>query len=237
MSPDEPIDKFQRTLSDEQSAKLRRWQDNVYDEMRTRSEETVHYLGLTLTIPPSVQPIAGMSDLFGDAILKEVRESDRVLDMGTGCGVNAILAASKSSDVVAVDVNPAAIESAKRNAETNEVGSRVHVLQSDVFQNVSGTFDLMIFDPPFRWFAPRDMFEVSTTDEGYRALQTFFREVPSRLNPGGRILLFFASSGDLGFLKKLIADSGFRSEVLARRGLRKEGLDVEYFSFRLTQTT
>ena len=49
------------------------------------------------------------------------------------------------------------------------------------------------------------------------------------------ILLFFGTSGDLEFLKNLIGKSGFRSEVVAQRGLRKEGLDVQYFTFRLTR--
>jgi release factor glutamine methyltransferase len=50
-------------------------------------------------------PITGASHLLGQAVLADVRESDRVLDMGTGSGDNAILAASKANDVVAVDIN------------------------------------------------------------------------------------------------------------------------------------
>ena len=42
-------------------------------------------------------------------VLDEVRDDDRVLDMGTGSGVNGIVAASRSRDVLAVDVNPAAV--------------------------------------------------------------------------------------------------------------------------------
>lgn len=39
-------------------------------------------------------PIGAVSPLVGDAVLAEVVEADRVLDMGTGSGVTAILAAS-----------------------------------------------------------------------------------------------------------------------------------------------
>ncbi|WP_089021103.1 RsmD family RNA methyltransferase [Micromonospora coriariae] len=34
---------------------------------------------------------------------------------------------------------------------------RVDARQSDVFSAVDGDFDLIIFDPPFRWSAPRDL--------------------------------------------------------------------------------
>jgi release factor glutamine methyltransferase len=70
--------------------------------------------------------------------------------MGAGSGVNAILAASRSSEVVAVDVNPFAIETARQNAQRNGVSARVEVVESDVFRNVEGTFHLIVFDPPFR---------------------------------------------------------------------------------------
>jgi release factor glutamine methyltransferase len=37
-------------------------------------------------------PISRVSRLLGEAVVDEVKPDDRVLDMGTGCGVNAILA-------------------------------------------------------------------------------------------------------------------------------------------------
>jgi release factor glutamine methyltransferase len=61
-------------------------------------------------VPPDVQPITGVSLVLGEAVLAEVRVGDQVLDMGTGCGVNAVLAASRAGRVLAVDVNPVARE-------------------------------------------------------------------------------------------------------------------------------
>ncbi|HKJ96591.1 MAG TPA: hypothetical protein VJ944_02475 [Thermoplasmataceae archaeon] len=43
-------------------------------------------------VPKEVMPPAWMSKLLGKTILEEVKENDRVLDMGTGSGINAILA-------------------------------------------------------------------------------------------------------------------------------------------------
>lgn len=141
-------------------------------------------------VPPQVQPITGMSHLLGEAVLEEVRESDRVLDMGTGSGVNAILAASKAAEVVAVDINPVAVEAARNNAAYNGVADRIAIRRSNVFSNVDGEFDLIIFDPLFRWFAPRDLLEAATTDENYRAMTTFFREARRYLALNGRMLIF-----------------------------------------------
>jgi release factor glutamine methyltransferase len=150
---------YRPTVPEAYAEQIRRWHENAYQSARVEagSGQTFEYLGLWLEVPPDVMPITPMSDLLGAAVLSEVRPGDRVLDMGTGSGVNAILAASQSTDVVAVDVNPQAVSAARRNAIRNGVADRVDVRLSDVFSAVDGEFDLVVFDPPFRWFAARDL--------------------------------------------------------------------------------
>ena len=96
-------------------------------------------------VPSQVMPIVPMAHLLGEAVLAEVTEADRVLDTGTGSGVNAILAASRSLNVVAVDINPHALAAAQDNAVRNGVAERIKVRHSDVFKNVDGAFDLITF--------------------------------------------------------------------------------------------
>lgn len=220
--------------------RIRRWHEAAYAATVAEAGaegQTFDYLGRSFVVPPQVMPITGMSHLLGEAVLAEVREDDRVLDMGTGCGVNAVLAASRAREVLAVDVNPVAVQAARANAERNGVADRVEVHESDVFSAVDGRFDLMVFDPPFRWFAPRDLLERATADEDYRALTTFFREARAHLTDRGRLLVFFGSSGDLAYLHRLAAQEGFTEETLARRALTKEGHEVEYVTLRLTPAT
>jgi release factor glutamine methyltransferase len=223
-------------MSDQDAARIRTWHENAY-RMGTSeglSDQSFAYLGQTLMVPSGVMPITGMSHLLGQTVLAEVHEDDRVLDMGTGSGVNAILAATKSSDVVAVDINPRAVEAAQRNSEINGVADRIQVRCGDVFSNVDGRFDLIIFDPPFRWFAPRDPFEAAMTDENYQVMTTFFREAKEHLTPAGRMLIFFGTSADLDYLKLLTDQEGFTTEVVAHEVLDKDGGRVDYFTFRLT---
>jgi len=224
-------------VSEEHAERIMQWHENAYQMAKagaaSRQEVKFDYLGRTIVVPPQVQPIAGVSHLLGKAVLDEVRESDRVLDMGTGSGVNAILAASKSADVVAVDINPVAVEAARNNAALNGVADRIEVRSSDVFSNVDGEFDLIIFDPPFRWFAPRDLQESATTDENYRAMTTFFHEASRHLALNGRMLIFFGTSGDLAYLKHVIDKEGFAAEVVAEQALVRDGWKVEYYTYRL----
>jgi release factor glutamine methyltransferase len=223
-------------VSGEHAERIRRWHESAYELARAEAGtgQTFSYLGRTLVVPPEVQPITGMSYLLGEAVLDEVRDGDRVLDVGTGSGVNAILAASRASAVLAVDINPHAVGAARDNAERNGVADRVEVRRSDVFSEVDGEFDLIVFDPPFRWFAPRDLLEAATTDENYRAMTEFFRGARAHLGAAGRMLVFFGSSGDLAYLRQLAGEEGFRAEVVAQRDLVRDGWRVDYYTFRLT---
>jgi release factor glutamine methyltransferase len=225
---------YRPMMSDEYAAMLRRWHETASIELHRYGAHEVSYLGLELVIPEQVFPLTPMSDLLGRAVLDDVRDDDRVLDMGTGCGVNAILAASRSHDVVGVDINPQAVAAAIRNAERNHVADRTTFFESDVFERVDGTFDLIVFDPPFRWFHPRDLLEMSFSDENYRTLTRFMSEVRDRLNPGGRLLLFFGTSGDMNYLRHLIDRAGLVADTLASRDLTKDGITITYCTFRVT---
>jgi release factor glutamine methyltransferase len=227
-------DAYRPMVSDEYAAILQRWHEAASADLHREVPCEVSYLGLTLEIPEHVFPPTRMSDLLGRAVLGDVRDGDRVLDMGTGSGVNAILAASRARDVVGVDINPHAVAAAVRNAQRNQVADRTRFFESDLFDRVDGAFDLIVFDPPFRWFRPRDLLEVAFADENYRTLTRFMAEVPERLNPGGRLLLSFGTSGDMAYLRHLIDRSGLRAETVASRDFAKDGITVTYCTFRLT---
>jgi release factor glutamine methyltransferase len=119
----------------------------------------------------------------------------------------------------------------------NGLADRMEVRHSDVFDNVEGVFDLIVFDPPFRWFRPRSLFELASTDEDYRAMTRFFRQAKDYLAPGGRMLVFFGTSGDLGYLRQLIAEEAFTAETIAHDNLVRDGRQVDYYTFRLATSS
>jgi release factor glutamine methyltransferase len=112
---------YRPLMSQERAERVWRWHTGAYRELSADAggDQTFSYLGRTLLVLPQVMPIVPMSHLLGEAVLREVTEANRVLDMGTGSGVNTILAASRSVEVVAVDINPHALVVARDNAVRN----------------------------------------------------------------------------------------------------------------------
>lgn len=72
--------------------------------------------------------------------------SASVLDLGTGCGILAGVAAPHVQNVVATDISAAAVA----NARDNLAGLDVDVRKGDLFEPVTGErFDIVITNPPY----------------------------------------------------------------------------------------
>ncbi|GAA3536926.1 transferase [Aeromicrobium flavum] len=72
----------------------------------------------------------------------------RALDLGTGCGVQALHLTSHAREVVATDVNPRAVALTRLTAALN--GVDVDVREGSLFEPVEGErFDLICTNPPF----------------------------------------------------------------------------------------
>jgi len=95
-------------------------------------------------------PLLSINPTTGWLYLFTLRQPFRsALDLGTGCGIQALAAAAGSEHVVATDVNPRAAEFVAFNARLNGV-QNLEYLAGDLFQPVANRrFDLIVSNPPF----------------------------------------------------------------------------------------
>lgn len=80
------------------------------------------------------------------------REPGRILDLCTGCGCIAIACALEfpGCRVDAVDVSPAAVEIAAKNARRHGVTDRLNLYEADLYTALSGRrYDLIVSNPPY----------------------------------------------------------------------------------------
>ena len=115
-----------------------------------------------------------------------VRKQSRLtLDLGTGCGIHAFLAAEHSDRVIAADLNPRAVRFAEFNARLNNL-SHVRCLEGDLFGPVKGKkFDLVVSNPPFVISPETQYIYRDGGMEGDRITRKIVSQVPQFLNEGG----------------------------------------------------
>lgn len=165
-----------------------------------------------------------VEDTFLIAENLSVTHGEKILDMGTGCGILAVIAAEKASRVVAVDVNPHAVNCAKKNADLNGVGTKVEVCQGNLFSSVKGNewFDLILFNAPY---LPVERYEGKSWIEkawsggktGRTVIDQFIDAAPSYLTEKGRILLVQSTLSDVNETLVKLSGNGLDAEIIAEK--------------------
>lgn len=145
-------------------------------------------LALGTALPADhVLGVGGASRTLAELVIPE--EVSRALDLGTGCGIQALLVSRHAGHVIATDISERALAFAELNARLNGV-SNVTFRQGSMFEPVAGeAFDLIVSNPPFV-ITPRvdGVTEYEYRDGGLigdALVEKFVREAPAHLVPGG----------------------------------------------------
>ncbi len=97
-------------------------------------------------------PRADTEILVEEAIMKanEIK-AEKILDICTGSGAIAISVAKylENISVTASDISENALIISKRNANSNRVSEKLNFIQSDMFENITGMYDIIISNPPY----------------------------------------------------------------------------------------
>jgi release factor glutamine methyltransferase len=184
------------------------------------SSKKVFFGDYVFHVTENVYEPAEDSFLFAENL--PVATGDRVVDMGTGCGILGVIAATKADEVVAVDINPYAVRCAKENAELNHVAEKMSFVQGDLFSSIrtGERFDLVLFNAPYlpsddededSWLARSWTGGVS----GRNVIDRFISGAPKHLEPNGEILLVQSTLSDVEETLSRFAGSRLRAEVVA----------------------
>jgi len=154
-----------------------------------------------------------------------------VLDIGTGTGIQAIAASKNAAKVIAVDLNPNALEYAKQQAEVMDV-TNIEFRQSDLFSAVkpSEKFDMIIFNPPYLPEHPYDK-EIDTTGgkNGYETIFRFLEQAKHHLKPHGKILIVFSSFSRPERIIEKSKELGYKHNLLQKKHVSFEDLFIYEF--------
>jgi release factor glutamine methyltransferase len=181
-----------------------------------------YYKEMVFDIAENVYEPAEDTFLLADNL--DAHKGERVLELGTGCGLLAILAAKAGAKVVATDINPAALECARANAVTHRVEDRIDFRWGDIFETVVGErFNLVIFNPPYLPVEPEEALcgpldrAWEAGPDGRRIIDRFLRELPKHLMPNGRALFVQSSLANISKTLRVLETSGFRVNILHKK--------------------
>ena len=152
-----------------------------------------------------IVPRSYIGELLDDALSAVVPDPDgveRVLDLCTGSGCLAILAALTFPEAVvdAADISPGALEVAAKNVSDYGLGDRVTLHRSDLFSGLQGaTYDLIISNPPYvtsaavaafppEYAAEPELAHLGGAD-GLDLVRQILRDAPRHLVPGGMLIV------------------------------------------------
>ena len=145
------------------------------------------------------------------------------LEIGCGAGLIAVRAALAGCEQVwATDINSRAVENTLLNAERHGVASKVASVQCYLFDGLpeGKTFDVIFWNSNFIYQPESDHqlsdYEQAFFDPGYKAHERFLRDAPSRLRPGGRLLMGFSDLGNLTELLGRLDAAGVTARSVGR---------------------
>lgn len=177
---------------------------------------------LKLDVHPDVY--APAEDTFLLLSATEVGEGERALEMGCGSGIISLHMAKAGAMVTAADLDERAVRATRDSAGMN--GLDVLTVRSDLFQEVPGRFDLMVFNPPYLRGDVQGQEDLCWAggEDGVKLTARFLSEARERLEPGGRVLLLVSDDMDPSALEQAL--TGWKREMVARRTLFFEELRV-----------
>ncbi len=120
-----------------------------------------------------------------------------VLDMctGTGCIGLTLKKEMSTTKVVLSDISKKALKVAKQNAK--KLHADAEFIQSDLFEKISGKFDLITANPPYlnkgEYVSKNVNFEpkiaLYAENNGFAIIKKILLDFPKYLNPGGHLIL------------------------------------------------
>lgn len=129
---------------------------------------------------------------FFKTIRNYIKPTDRVLDIGAGCGILEILLSNHVKNIVGIEINEKAIACARKNIILNKI-ENVEIRQSNMFENVKKKekFDLIIMNPPAFNFLIKKISDYSYIDKDHKIIDSFFKNVSQHIEKDSKVIVMY----------------------------------------------
>lgn len=131
------------------------------------------------------------AQVIRDHLQQRLHPVQHAVDIGCGSGIGALLIARAAphAQVSAVDINPLALRYTAINAALAGVAN-VSVEPSDLLAGITGTFDLIVANPPYMLDASKRTYRHGGGTLGAELSLRIVEQACQRLDAGGTLLLY-----------------------------------------------
>lgn len=164
------------------------------------------------------------TELIVDKVLKLSKnfETPNILDIGTGTGCIPITLVIEDDKIKidSVDISREAIETAEKNVLFHNVYNKVRFIQSDLFENVDGEYNIIVSNPPYIPLKDKDSLQIEVRDydpptalftgddDGIEFYKKIIEQAKNYLLPDG-YLIFELGINQSKLVKKLFESNGY----------------------------
>ncbi|MFT4927098.1 MAG: release factor glutamine methyltransferase [Phenylobacterium sp.] len=188
-----------------------------------KSARPFRYGSLRLTVEPGVfHPGLFFSSKFFAAFIGQLTLTDqRLLDMGSGSGLLSLVAAQQGATVVSADLNQLAVDNTRANARANKLD--IEVIKSDIFDQISGKFDIIIVNPPYYpREAQSDQQLAWYCGDNFQYFRRFFAGLTSHITPQSQVLMVLSEGCALDKISAIAASHQFTMRCVDQRKMLLE---------------
>lgn len=185
-----------------------------------------NFMGLDFKVSEHVLIPRFDTEILVEEVMKHLHDGFHILDMctGSGCILLSLLHYSNDCSGIGVDISGDALLVAEQNAKS--LGISASFLQSDLFEKVNGTYDIIVSNPPYirSDVIPTLMEEVREhepllaldgMEDGLSFYKRIIRESRQYLNGGG--MLFFEIGYDQGeAVRDLMTESSYKNVTVLK---------------------
>ena len=185
----------------------------------------IHYRNAVIKTDSSVYEPSEDSFLLADAALSEIKDSERLLEVGCGSGiVAAVIKANTKAKIAGIDINPDAAKCTKENG--------IDAIRGDLLSCIKGKFDMIIFNPPYLPTSEEERTggwlntALDGGDDGRKVIYRFLEEAGRCLAGKGKLLLLVSSLSGIEEVKSKMEALDYTVEIKSQERFMFETLAV-----------
>lgn len=182
--------------------------DNLYPVTFTErfGTQQAGYVEMHLDVPEGVWNPTPHGVHLGNMLMDMEFSGEHVLELGTGCGIHAILLARRNAKrLTMTEIEQPILDNAEHNLKKNDIDVPVKFVVADWTNVPGGPFDAMVTNPPF-----------AKSGKRYRRyfIDTMILDTHKLVRPGGRLVFVQSSMADVPRSIALMEECGMTVRVV-----------------------